>query len=248
MNQILFSFLITFFAGITTLLGVIPCYIRNTSKDYIISASLAFAAGVMITISFTSLIPESWNLFIKIFRNFPAFLILGIFLSLGVIFSLFIDQKIEEKFSSNQLYKLGLISAIALMLHNIPEGITTFLSTSTNLKLGLGLSFAIALHNIPEGISIAVPIYYATGSHGKAFFYTLISGFSEFFGAILAYLFIARFMNDFLLGMILAMTAGIMIHISFYELIPSARVYQKKKIFYIFGLLGILVMLVCLFH
>lgn len=248
MNQILFSFFITFLAGITTLIGIIPCYIRNTSKDYIISASLAFAAGVMITISFTSLIPESWNLFTNTFLNFPALLILGIFLSLGVIFSGFIDQKIEQKFSSNQLYKLGLISTLALMFHNIPEGITTFLSTSTNLKLGLGLSFAIALHNIPEGISIAVPIYYATGSHKKAFFYTLISGFSEFFGAILAYLFIARFMNDFLLGIILAMTVGIMIHISFYELIPSARSYQKKRIFYVFGLLGILVMLICLFH
>lgn len=245
MNKTLFSFLITFIAGISTIIGIIPCYMSESKKEKIIAYSLAFSAGVMITISVSSLIPESVTLFSNIFRLFPLIIICAIFVVLGILFSAKVDDKIEEKFTSNKLYKLGIISVIVLMLHNIPEGITTFISTSTNMKLGLSLSLAIALHNIPEGISIAVPIYYATASRKKAFIYTLISGFSELFGAILAYLFIARFVNDFILGMILALTAGIMIHISIYELIPNALEYKEKKGSTLAFIIGIIVMLLC---
>lgn len=245
MNQTLFSFLITFIAGISTIIGIIPCYMSESKKDKIIAYSLAFSAGVMLTISVSSLIPESIELFSNIFRLFPLIIICAIFVVIGILFSAKIDAKIEEKFSSNKLYKLGIISVIVLMLHNIPEGITTFISTSTNISLGLSLSLAIALHNIPEGISIAVPIYFATGSRKKAFIYTLISGFSELFGAVLAYLFIARFVNDFILGMILALTAGIMIHISIYELIPNAFEYKGKKGATLAFIIGIIVMLLC---
>ena len=245
MNQTLFSFLITFIAGISTIIGIIPCYMKEYKKDKIIAYSLAFSAGVMLTISLSSLIPESVILFNNIFKIFPMIIITSIFIVLGISFSQFVDQKIEEKFTSNKLYKLGIISIIVLILHNIPEGITTFISTSSNIELGLSLSLAIALHNIPEGISIAVPIFYATKSRKKAFFYTLISGFSELFGAVLAYLFIARFVNDFILGFILAMTAGIMIHISIYELIPNAYNYNAKRATTIAFIIGIIVMLIC---
>lgn len=245
MNQTLFSFFITFIAGISTIIGIIPCYMKESKKNQIIAYSLAFSAGVMLTISSTSLIPESITLFSNIFKLVPLILICAIFVVIGILFSAKIDDKIEEKFTSNKLYKLGIISVIVLILHNIPEGITTFISTSTNLELGLSLSLAIALHNIPEGISIAVPIYYATASRKKAFLYTLISGFSELFGAILAYLFIARFVNDFILGIILAITAGIMIHISIYELIPNAFEYKEKKGPILAFIIGIIVMLLC---
>lgn len=218
---------------------------NESKKDKIIAYSLAFSAGVMITISISSLIPEAVILFNNIFTIIPLILICAIFVVVGILFSATIDDRIEKKFTSNKLYKLGIISVIVLILHNIPEGITTFISTSTNLKLGLSLSLAIALHNIPEGISIAVPLYYATGSRKQAFFYTLISGFSELFGAILAYLFIARYVNDFILGMILAMTAGIMIHISIYELIPSAFEYKEKKGTLLAFIIGITVMILC---
>lgn len=245
MDKTLFSFLITFIAGISTIIGIIPCYMKESKKDKIIAYSLAFSAGVMITISLASLIPESFTLFNNIFRLFPLIIICAIFIVVGILFSAIIDDKIEKKFTSNKLYKLGIISVIVLILHNIPEGITTFISTSTNLKLGISLSLAIALHNIPEGISIAVPIYYATGSRKKAFIYTLISGFSELFGAVLAYLFIARFVNDFILGVILAITAGIMIHISIYELIPNSFEYKGKKGTILAFIVGIIVMLLC---
>ena len=215
MNRIIFSFLITTLAGLATLLGIIPCYLHK-SRESIISKSLAFSAGVMITISLTSLIPESVSLLYFDYTKVFVFLIVFIFVVLGIMFSSSIDQKIDEHFSNNNLYKLGLISVIAL-----------------------------ALHNIPEGISIAVPIYYATYNRKRAFWYTFLSGFSELFGAILAYLFLARYMNDFILALILGVTAGIMIHISIYELLPNSWQYKKRKATIFSFLLGIMTMLVC---
>lgn len=243
MEKITFSFLITILAGFSTLFGIIPCYLNKT-RESIISKSLAFSSGVMLTISLFSLIPESIELLAK-YNYIFIFLIVFIFVVIGILFSSFIDQKIENMFTNNKLYKLGLISVIALALHNIPEGITTFLSTNSNMSLGITLSIAIALHNIPEGISIAVPIFFATGSHKRAFFYTLLSGFSEFLGAVLAYLFIAKYMNNFILSLILGITAGIMIHISIYELLPNSLKYKNKKETVVTFLLGVLIMILC---
>lgn len=245
MNKTIFSFLITFLAGISTIIGVIPCYLNEKYKEKVISFCLAFSSGVMLSISLISLIPEAFILFEDIFTITPLILICLIFIVLGILFSSLIDSKVEECFTKNKLYKLGIISVIVLMLHNIPEGITTFISTNQNTSLGLSLSLAIALHNIPEGISIAVPIYFSTHNRKKAFLYTLISGFSEFLGAILAYLFIARYVNNFILGVILAMTAGIMLHISLYELLPNSLEYKKNKTTVTGFILGIIVMILC---
>ena len=246
MKTNIYSFIITSIAGFSTLLGLIPCFIKNNSKEKIIAASLSFSAGVMLTISQLSLIPESLNLFIWKFKLFPATIILAIFIVLGIIFSMKIDQKIEKIITNNSLYKLGIISVIALMLHNIPEGITTFVSSNMDTKLGLILAISIALHNIPEGISIAIPIYYSTNKMSKAFIYTLISGFSELLGAVLAALFLTNYINSFILAIILALTAGIMIHISIYELIPNALSYNKNKVTITFFIIGSLIMLLCL--
>lgn len=126
----------------------------------------------------------------------------------------------------------------AIILHNIPEGIATFMASSVNKSLGLSLALAISLHNIPEGISISVPIYYATNSKKKALFSTFLSGISEPFGALLAYLFLSPFINDLLMGCLFAMIAGIMIHISVYELIPTAKKYKVPKIVRMCFILG----------
>ena len=239
------SFLITILAGFSTMIGVFPIYFRRKSQDVLIPICLSFAAGVMISISLFSLIPEAIEAVNQSFVLFPAILIVSIFIVIGILFSSVVDQKIEKRFSNNQLYKLGLISVIALMFHNIPEGITTFISSNQDLKLGITLSIGIALHNIPEGISIAVPIYYATKNKKKAILLTFISGFSEFFGAILAYLFLAPIITSLGLGIILALAAGIMIHISIYELIPTAyqySIYLKTSLAF---LLGFIIMLSC---
>ena len=220
MNKIAFSFLTTTLAGFSTLFGILPCYFKQKKT-------------------------EATSLMTSIYKPIICFLFVFLFIVIGINFSQTIDGKIDKKFQNNPLYKLGIISIIVLMLHNIPEGITTFISTTANKKLGITLSLAIALHNIPEGISIAVPIYYATKNRKKAFFYTLISGFSELFGAILAYLFLAKYINNFLLSLILGTTAGIMIHIAIYELLPTSIEYHKPKITIIAFILGGITMLIC---
>ena len=246
MNRILFSFFITTLAGFMTMLGIIPCYL-NKSRESIISKSLAFSAGVMLTISFLSLIPEGFTLFFQNVLIIPSILFTAIFVVLGIGFSARISRKIEEKLSFNYLYRLGIITVIALIFHNIPEGITTFLSSRHDLSLGLTLSLGIALHNIPEGISVAVPIYYATKSRKKAIIFTFISGFSETIGAIIAYLFLAPFITSFILGLILSIAAGIMIHISIYELIPTSFKYQLSMIMLLFFVFGVFIMVLCHF-
>ena len=226
------------------MLGIIPTYINKKYKAKIICFSLAFAAGVMFTISFISLIPEAVCLFNDTFYSIPAVLLTIIFIILGLFFSYFTDSFIN-KFINDNLYKLGIISVIVLMFHNIPEGIMTFISSSSNISLGISLSVAIALHNIPEGISIAIPIYYSKNSRKMAFFYTFIAGFSEFFGAILAYLFISKFVNSVVLAIILSITSGIMIYISLYELLPNSLKYKKNKTSLFGFILGIIIMIVC---
>ena len=130
---------------------------------------------------------------------------------------------------------------LAIIIHNIPEGIATFIATNSNVFLGFSLALAIALHNIPEGISISVPIYYATGNKKKALLYTLISALSEPIGAILAYLFLSKFINNTILGLLFSLIAGIMLQISFCELLPSSKKYNISTTF--FFILGVLIMI-----
>lgn len=106
------------------------------------------------------------------------------------------------------------------------------------------MAIALALHNIPEGISVAVPIYYSTGSRLKAFFYTLISGMSEFLGALIASIFLIGFSNEFFMGCLYAIIAGIMMHISIYELLPSSFKYKKPVETILFFIIGISFMFV----
>ncbi len=236
MNTI--GLLLTTIAGLTTLLGTIIIFINK--NDNIIPKTLSFASGVMITVSIIDLIPESINYINKTFKTIPTLLIIGIFISLGIILSMTIDKYINPE-REGELYKIGVISMFAIILHNIPEGIITYLSTKTNIKLGISLTIAIALHNIPEGISIAVPIYYSTKSRGKAFLYTLASALSEPLGALLAHLFLSKIINNIIMGIILSIVAGIMLQIALYELIPTSLKYKIKIYKYI--LIGILIML-----
>ena len=245
MNSIIISFIITSLAGFTTLLGVAPIFFNRRKQNIIIPLSLSFSASVMLCISLVSLIPEATSLIRTKYLMIPTILFTGIFVVSGILFSSFIDKKIEEKISSNILYRVGIISVIALIFHNIPEGITTFLSTHQDLSLGITLAIGIALHNIPEGISIAVPIYYATNNKRKAILLTFISGFSELLGAVVAYLFLAPIITSFGLGAILAIAAGIMIHISVYELIPTAFQYPIYFRLCFSFFLGFLLMFFC---
>lgn len=241
MNTII-SFLTTTIAGFSTIIGIIPCFLKKKKQNTLIAGALAFSSGIMLTISLISLIPESSTILGEIYKPFPAFIICAIFILLGVIISTIVDDTVEKKLNDNSLYKLGIITTIVLIIHNIPEGITTFISTTASQQLGFKLAFAIALHNIPEGISIAIPIYYSTNSKKKALLYTILAGFSELFGALIAYIFLKDIITPFILSITLAITAGIMIDISVYEFIPNSFKYKKSKAIIYYFVLGIIVM------
>ena len=141
---------------------------------------------------------------------------------------------------------MGLFTALAIGIHNFPEGLATFIAALQEPSIAIPIAVAIALHNVPEGIAVSVPIYYATGSKKKAFLYSFLSGLSEPLGAIIGYLILRPFLNDTIMGIIFGMVAGIMIYISLDELLPSAREYGEHHLS-IYGLVaGMILMAVSL--
>ena len=236
------NLIIPIIASISTLIGIIPTYFSKEKQETIINKSLSFSLGIMLTLSIISLIPEAFSYQTEI--NIPNTIILLIYIILGIILSQIIDYYLNTIISNNNLYKLGIISIIAMIIHNIPEGITTYLITKENFSLGLKLSIAITLHNIPEGISIAIPIYYSTKSRIKAFILTLFSSLSELIGSLIALLFI-KDTNPLIMAFILSITAGIMIQISLYEIYPNIKLYKNKKTTYKYIIIGIIIMFIC---
>ena len=237
MSGNMYAFLLSTIAGISTLIGFLFIYIKK-DKNSMISSALGFASGVMLTISVIDLIPNSLLLIINNYSKIYSLFLIIIGFLIGVIVSSIIDKRVGEHSKNGlKLYKLGIIAMLIIMLHNIPEGIATFITTTNNTKLGLILTIAIALHNIPEGISISIPIYYSTNSKFKSFLYTFISGMSEPLGALISYLFLSRFINDTILGVIYAIIAGMMINIAINELYKESANYNKKNtvIYFIIG-------------
>lgn len=225
------------------MIGTLPIFFKVKNQDKIISSSCAFASGIILSISIFDLLPESIKYF-KINNSFLTTTIYSLFfIILGIIISIILDNYIEKKNHKNNLYKVGILSMIVLILHNIPEGMVTFIVSSKNFKLGLPISLAIALHNIPEGISISIPIYYSTKSKIKAIIYTLIASLSEPMGAIITYLFLKNIISNTLLGILFSLIAGIMLQISTYELLPSSLVYGKKRYSYTYLFIGFILML-----
>ena len=235
------SFLLTTIAGLSTLLGSFIIIFSKEKSDSIIIGSLGFASGVMLFVSISDLIPNSFILFNNIYSTIFSTLLLLFAINIGIILSKCINKFIPD--NNNTLYRVGILSMIAIILHNIPEGMATYITNSTNITLGLSLTIAIAAHNIPEGISIAVPIFYSTGSKFKAFLYTFISGISELFGAILAYLFLSPFISDTLMAFLYAIIAGIMIYLSITELLRTSLSYKKYKLTFIYFFIGVIFIL-----
>ena len=153
----------------------------------------------------------------------------------------------EDKSNKNKsLLRTGVFTAIAITIHNFPEGLATFVSALNDVSLAIPITIAIAIHNIPEGISVSVPIYYATGDKKKAFLYSFLSGMSEPLGAIIGYTLLRNIINDITLGILLSSVAGIMVFISLDELLPTARKYGEHHIS-IYGLIaGMAVMAISL--
>ncbi|MCE9655545.1 zinc transporter ZupT [Clostridium celatum] len=246
----IFPLILSTIAGLSTVLGAVIVFFTKNRNERFLTFALGFSAGVMITVSFTDLFPTAENAISKYHGKVSGILWSILFLLIGALMAYLIDSFIpaEEKGTVPKvkndfdIFRVGLVSTIALMIHNFPEGIATFVSSYQDTRLGLSVTFAIALHNIPEGIAIAMPIYFATKSRFKAIKYSFLSGMAEPLGALIAFLCLKPFINELILGIIFAVVCGIMLYISFAELIPSSRKYGYTRISLASIFLGICIM------
>jgi len=259
-TNILIAFLLTFFAWLCTGIGSIIAFFAKKTNTKFLSISLCFSAGVMLYVSFVEILLKSKKAFILGVGEILGSWLTVISFFAGVFLIAIIDKlvpkfenphemrKLEDidESKNKKLLRMGLFSAFAIAIHNFPEGLATFVSALKSPSLGISIAIAIAIHNIPEGISVSVPLYYATGSKKKAFFYSFLSGIAEPIGALIGFLILLPFFNDIIFGVIFAMVAGIMVFISLDELLPTAREYGEPH-FAIYGLiLGMVVMAISL--
>lgn len=226
--------IITSIAGLSTILGNILLFIDDKYKDRVISFSMGLAFIVMFLISIFDLIPEGIRLVSDSFNIYELFIYSLLLLLIGYVFVVFIDNRID---SDSKLFKIGILSMISLLIHNIPEGIICAISSVNDINLGFKMSFMIMLHNIPEGIVISLPIYYVTKSRGKALLYTVISSLGEIVGAIITVLFLYRYINDYIMYIVFIITAGIMITLSVSKILKEGISFKLFK----WLILGILV-------
>ena len=254
-NNMLFALGLSLFAGLSTGLGGLFVLLFRKTNTKFLSVALGFSAGVMIYVSFVELFPEARSHLIKGLGQENGELITFIAFFAGVFLIALIDKlipefenpheahKIEEAdqihlpVKTKKMMKTGVLMVAAVTIHNFPEGLATFISGVGVPALGIAIAIAVAIHNIPEGIAVAIPVYLATGSRKKAFLMSLLSGLTEPLGAIVAYLVLAPYLNDVVFGVIFAAIAGIMVYISFDELLPTAREYGEHHLS-IFGLIG----------
>lgn len=244
LKQYLFAFIITLLAGLSTGLGGLIIYYKEELGKGFLAGSLGFSAGVMLFLSFFEILPEA-RLSLEIIFGESQGLIITIgafFVGMGLIALLdrvvpdietmaVADQmkKVSSSQSSTALLRAGIMTAIAIAIHNFPEGLVSFMAALRDPVLGINLGIAIAIHNIPEGISVAVPIYYATGSKKQAVKLSFLSGMTEPLGAIAGFLLIRPFMTEATFGIMFAIIAGIMTYIALSELLPIAHRYGDHK-------------------
>lgn len=243
MNEIIWPFILASIAGFSTLIGCLSIFLPIKKHEEFITFCISLSLSVMLMISLFDLIPTSLkNMQLSSFAD--TFLTFIIFFGIGMLMVYLFNYIIEKgKGSNSSLYKLGILNFLALILHNLPEGILTFMSTYQDFELGLSLCFAITLHNIPEGVSIAVPIYYSTGSRWRAIKSTLLSGLAEPIGALLAFLILKNYVTEQMISVFLILIAGIMITLSINKMLPEALEYKKTKPMYFGLIIGIVVVI-----
>ncbi len=247
-ENVLLAFGLTLFAGLSTGIGSAIAFLTKTTNTRFLSVSLGFSAGVMIYISFVEILPKSMEILSLETGERQGNLIAIVAFFTGMVIIAIIDKMVpsfenpheirmvedikndEESLKKKKLYRMGIMSAFAIAIHNFPEGLATFIVALKDIKLGLPIAIAIAIHNIPEGIAVSVPIYFATGSRKKAFKYSFLSGLAEPVGALVGFLLLMPFLNDIVFGFIFASVAGIMVFISIDELLPAAREYDQPHL------------------
>jgi len=258
-NKVIIAFGLTIFAGLSTGIGsALAFFTKKTNKKFL-SYSLGFSAGVMIYVSFVEIFIKAKDALIMVYGNTKGYWITTISFFAGMAFIAIIDKlvpdmgnpheignvkKMEKQYGNedkvdekSNLFRMGIFSAIAIAIHNFPEGLATFTSAMKDISIAIPIAIAIAIHNIPEGIAVSVPIYFSTGDKKKAFFYSFLSGLSEPLGAMVGYILLRNFFNDIVFGVLFAAVAGIMVFISLDELLPTAHEYGEHHIA-IYGVIG----------
>jgi len=250
--------------GLTTLVGLsmgagslLSFFIKETNKRFL-ALSLSFSAGIMIYVSFMAILPEGMELIESYYGEHNQFIALGGFFG-GMLITAIVE-KLVHKFGGHihghdhhhqhhehgendkHLSKLGLMSAIAIAIHNLPEGLAIFTAGLKDIRVAIPIAAAVVLHNIPLSIAISVPIYHSTGSKKKAFIYSLLVGLCQPLGAIIGYMVLSQFFNDLTFGIMFSVVAGIMIFVSLDELLPSSQKYEDHHISVYGAIAGMMVM------
>ena len=263
-NNIFIAFGLTLFAGLATGIGSALAFFTKKTNTQFLSLALGFSAGVMIYISMVEIFFKAKDTLVSTLGEIAgSWLTVGAFFG-GMLLIAVIDKlvpstenpheirKIEAiregspQINQTKLMRMGTLTALAIAIHNFPEGLATFTSAIKDPSLGVAIAIAVAIHNIPEGIAVSIPVFYATGNRKKAFILSFLSGLSEPVGAIIGYSFLFLFFNDIVFGVLFASVAGIMVFISLDELLPTAREYGNPHMT-IYGVIaGMMVMAVSL--
>ncbi|MDY6933818.1 MAG: zinc transporter ZupT [Spirochaetota bacterium] len=260
---VLLAFGLTLFAGLSTGIGSVMSLFSKEFNPKLLALSLGFSAGVMIYVSFVEIYAKAIDILKPLYGNKTGYWYGCIAFFVGIAVIAIIDKLIPSSENpheikninkmnalspdkDNKLLRMGLFSALAIAIHNFPEGLATFMSALSDPALGISIAGAIAIHNIPEGIAVSVPIYYASKSRRKAFWLSFMSGLAEPVGAIVGYFVLRSIFNEVTFGVVFAGVAGIMVYISLDELLPTAEEYGEHHIA-IGGLItGMLIMAISL--
>lgn len=270
-TNVLMAFGLTLFAGLSTGIGsALAFFAKKTNKDFL-SIALGFSAGVMIYVSFIEIFVKAKDALVNVYGETEGYVWTTVGFFGGILIIALIDKLVPSFENPHELHdindmskrngedkdgamekslmRMGLFSAIAIGIHNFPEGLATFASALQDPALGFSIAIAIAIHNIPEGIAVSVPIYYATGDRKKAFKWSFISGLSEPVGALIGYVVLRSVFNDVVFGILFSGVAGIMVFISLDELLPSAQKYGRHHlcIYGLFAGMAVMAMSLLLF-
>ncbi len=256
-GSLLAAILLTTFAGLSTGIGSAIAFFAKRTNKTLLALSLGFSAGVMIYVSFVEIFQKAKDALLESYGVLTAngYAVFGFFIGIAVI--LIIDklipsyenpheprrvEEMDQAPENKKLLRMGLFTALAIAIHNFPEGLATFMAALTDLKIGASIAVAIAIHNIPEGIAVSIPLYYATGDKKKAFWLSFSSGLAEPAGGILGYLALSPFFNEFVYALLFSGVAGIMVFISIDELLPTAREYDlgHKSIYGLVAGMGVM--------
>ncbi|MEO9247966.1 zinc transporter ZupT [Citricoccus nitrophenolicus] len=245
MENFWLAFGLTLLAGLSTGIGGLISVVPRRSSGPFLSVSLGFSAGVMLYVSFMEIMPKALTSLTDAAGATAGPWAAGAAFFVGILVIGVIDRLVPAQINPHEpglvhhpaaavkrrrMMRTGTVTALAIGIHNFPEGFATFIAGLTDLQVALPVALAIALHNIPEGVAVAVPIREATGSRRKAVRWSFLSGLAEPAGALIGFALLMPLMNDFTLGTTFALVAGIMVFISLDELLPTAREYGKHHL------------------